>query len=109
MQPYFLLQGHYDLATPDGYIKEIKRVTPQFAEAVVRIEKILPSFVGFQIDSDQVFFNIKSTLAQLGINGVGKEYYLDPNTASAEIKVELTALGKLAITMLGWLEKGSYI
>ncbi len=68
-----------------------------------------PSFVGFKIDLGRVFFNVKSTLAQLGINGIGQEYALDPKTGSAQVKVQLIAIGELAIAMLEWLQVGSYI
>jgi len=105
----FLSYGHYDLVTPDGCITQIQRLSPTSAEATVLIEKILPTFVGFRIDPKKVFFNVKSTLAQLGVNGIGKEYMLDSKNGRAEVKVELHAFGQLAATMLEWLQVGSYI
>jgi predicted Rossmann-fold nucleotide-binding protein len=104
-----LFSRHYDLVTPDGAIVEIKRVSPNAAEAVVSIEKIAPSFVGYRMDPKRVFFNAKSTLAQLGINGVGHEYELDAKTASARVRVLLTAFGEIGMQMLEFLQVGCYI
>lgn len=108
MQRY-LQSGHYDLVTPDGVIAQLKSVSETEVEAVVRIEKISPVFLGFDLPEECVFFNVKSTLAQLGINGVGREYVLDEKMRMAQVRVELTAFGKLAIEMLKWLQVGSYI
>lgn len=105
----YLRAGHYDLITPDGAITEIKRLTPSSLEVVVCIEKISPVFVGFRIERERVFFNVKSTLAQLGVNGIGKEYELDAKMGSARVKVELNGIGELGIAMLQWLQVGSYI
>lgn len=104
-----LRPGHYDLVTPDGSITEIKRLDANTLEAHVKIEKIAPFFVGFKIDPNRVFFNVKSTLAQLGINGVGKHYVLSSHTGTAEIVLHLTAFGELAVEMLGLLQVGSYV
>jgi predicted Rossmann-fold nucleotide-binding protein len=105
----YLHPGHYDLVTPDGVITHMQRLNPTVLEVLVSIQGILPSFVGFRIDADRIFFNVKSTLAQLGINGLGKEYSLDPKTGSAQVKVRLTAYGKVAAAMLEWLQVGSYV
>ncbi|HXF28933.1 MAG TPA: hypothetical protein VN457_03720, partial [Chlamydiales bacterium] len=61
----------HDLATPDGTIVEIVHIDERTAMAQVLIEEINRNFVGFEIDHQHVFFNIKSTLAQLGVNGLG--------------------------------------
>ena len=65
--------------------------------------------MGYQIDSSQVYFNIKSSLAQLGINGVGVQYSFDPKSHTAEVKVILTAIGSVAKTMLDYIQVGAYI
>src|SRR5690242_1830146 len=101
------LPGHYDLVTPDGVITHTNRLNANTLEVLVSIQGIKSWFVGFRIDADRVFFNVKSTLAQLGINGVGKEYALDPKTGSAQIKVHLMAYGQIAVAMLEWLQVGS--
>lgn len=105
----FLESTHYDLITPDGIITEIQPVSETEAYATVFIEKISPLFVGFQIDPQLVYFNIKSSLAQVGVDGRGQEYLLDPNRHSAEIKVRLLAQGAIGKLMLKLLTPGAII
>ncbi len=105
----FLYPGHYDLITPDGIITKYTLLSNKTAEATVLIENISKAFVGYRIDKELVFFNIKSSLAQLGINGVGTEYLVDSEKNRAEVKVHLTAIGELASIMLGMLKVGASI
>lgn len=106
---HFLDLEHYDLATPDGYIQQIKSLTTTLSEAVIVIENISPRFVGYQIDSHLIFFNIKSTLAQLGVDGRKISFDLDKERRRAEVKIEIVALGKVAIEMLKLLQPGAYL
>jgi len=92
----YLISDRYDLVTPDGQITSISRVNDELYEATVSIKNISPAFVGFKIDRQLIFFNLKSTLAQLGVNGIHKEFYLDSINRTAEVKVELHAIGHLA-------------
>lgn len=101
--------GHYDLVSPDGMIEQLTPIDPFNAEAIVAIEDISPMFKGFQIPLSLVFFNIKSTLAQLGLEGMGIEYMLEPRSFSARVKVRLKAIGPYAKQLLALLEPGSYI
>lgn len=105
----FLEAKHLDLVTPDGIITNLTRIDEKNAEATVFINQISPIFVGFQIDPNRVFFNIKSTLAQLGINGIGMEYVLDAKNGCAEAKVHLSAIGSIGIEMLKYIEVGANI
>lgn len=105
----FLDLYQYDLATPDGSITDITFINEKKAEAIVFIQNISPKFVGFQIDLSSIFFNIKSTLAQLGIDGTGLSYELDLKNLCAQAKVSLDAYGPLAIEMLKLLQVGSII
>ena len=105
----YLDPAHFDLVTPDGTITNLTRIDDKTAEAVVFIEKISPVFVGFKNFAGNIFFNMKSTLAQLGLNGVGLEYELDPKNHCAQIKVRINALGKIAIEMLRLLPVGAVI
>lgn len=105
----FLDPHQYDLATPDGSITDIVHVNERTAQATVFIQNISPKFVGFQIDIQSVFFNIKSTLAQLGINGVGQAYELNLKNRCAQIQVRLDALGSIAMEMLKLLQVGASI
>jgi predicted Rossmann-fold nucleotide-binding protein len=105
----FLDSHQYDLATPDGSITDLKPVNERTAQATVFIQNISTKFVGFQIDVQSIFFNIKSTLAQLGINGIGEAYELDLKNQCAQVQVRLEALGPIAIEMLKLLQVGSSI
>lgn len=105
----YLHPGHYDLVTPDGRITKWNKIDNTTAIAVVFIENISPAFVGFQIDPQNVFFNLKSVLAQLGIDATGEEYFLDPRKHCAEVQVTVRAYGSLAQQMLSLLGQGVYL
>jgi predicted Rossmann-fold nucleotide-binding protein len=105
----FLDLYQYDLATPDGSITDLTHVNERTAKATVFIQNISTKFVGFHIDVHSVFFNIKSTLAQVGINGIGEAYELDLKNQCAQVQVRLEALGYIAIEMLKLLQVGSSI
>jgi len=101
--------NQYDLASPDGTITNIKRIDERNAEAIVFIENISPRFVGFQIDIERIFFNIKSTIAQIGLDGIGVEYELDAKRHCAQVKVHLHCLGALAVELLNHIQVGAAI
>lgn len=103
----YLSLGPYDLTTEDGYIETITFESPTKAQARVKIDSLLPIFVGFQIDHSQIFFNGKSVLAQLGVETRTKEIFLDKSCAFVDL--ELTAKGNLAQKMLELLCPGAYI
>jgi hypothetical protein len=69
----YLTPQHYDLVTPDGFITELHTIDRRRKLAHIQIDQIFPFFVGYGIDPHLVFFNMKSTLAQLGLNGIGRE------------------------------------
>lgn len=106
---YDLQSGQHDLVSPDGKISRIESIDPSTAICEVIIENISDHFVGFFLPSDQVVFNFKSVLAQLGLNGIAREIVLDKKSLRAHAKVELTAIGALAREMLTLLKEGSYI
>jgi predicted Rossmann-fold nucleotide-binding protein len=109
MTESYLTQSHFDLVTPDGKIIDLHTVDEHRKMATVLIEHISPAFIGYELDPHQIFFNVKSVLAQLGINGIGKAYEWDPKNNSARVSVELFAIGDLAHSMLNLLPKGAYI
>jgi len=100
---------HHDLVTPDGKIVSAHSLNESETEVEVLIEGIHPTFVGFEIDHSLITFNIKSTLAQIGLNGIGTEFRLDPIARTARVKVKLHAIGPIAREMLTLLMVGSYI
>lgn len=105
----YLDLGHYDLITPDGTITDITFLSDKEAEAIVFIKNISPRFVGFQIDPQYICFNIKSTLAQLGVDGIGLAFELDAKNQCAQVKVRLNAIGPIAVAMLKLLQVGAAI
>lgn len=105
----YLDPQHFDLVTPDGSITSLTHLGEASAEATVFIENISTLFVGFQIDPSSIFFNIKSTLAQLGIDGIGQSYHLDLKNQCAEVSVRLNAYGKIGRELLHQIKVGSYI
>lgn len=109
MSDDFYYFKNYDLVTPDGIITSLSLESEVSAEAIVFIEGISPNFKGFEIEPSLVFFNIKSTLAQLGIDGFGIEYELDKKNLCAQVKVQLKAIGDVAIQMLKQLTAGAAI
>lgn len=106
---HYLNLGSYDLVTPDGSITNLKRIDDKTSEAIVFIEKISPAFVGFSIPQEHVMFNIKSTLAQIGVDGIGIELELDKQKLCAQVKVLLKGIGSVGREMLPLLTVGTYI
>lgn len=100
---------YYDLVTPDGSITSLTRLSDTEAEAIVFIEQIPNKFVGFQIEPELLFFNIKSTLAQVGLEGIGLAIQLDQKNHCAEVKVQLKAIGGIAVELLKLIQVGAYI
>lgn len=100
---------HFDLVTPDGKIIELEKTNECTLNVVVLIENIHPSFVGFDIDPSSTIFNLKSALAQIGINGVGLHFELDKAKGQARVNVRLEAIGPIAREMLTHLQIGAYI
>src|SRR5690242_17327344 len=106
---HYFRSGHYDLVSPDGQIISLRKINETVLEAVVRIQNISPFFVGYDIPHESVFFNLKSTLAQIGVNGIAQEIFLDPRKKAAEVRVRIEAIGSLAKKMLPLLDTGQYI
>ncbi len=99
----------HDLVTPDGTLDEYRKIDKANAEGIVAIDEIGANFKGFEIDSALVFFNIKSALAQLGVDGKGVEYDLNKNESSARIKVHFTAHGPVGEKLLTLMPLGAYV
>lgn len=100
---------HFDLVTPDGKIIELEKIDERTLHAIVLMENIQPSFVGFDIDPSLTTFNLKSVLAQIGINAIGLEYDLDKEKRQALVKVKLESIGPIAREMLSFIHVGAYI
>ncbi|GAB4188454.1 MAG: LOG family protein [Simkaniaceae bacterium] len=99
----------FDLVTPDGYIQHIHKKTTKEMEATVLIENISRNFVGYQIDRSKIFFNLKSTLAQVGIDSESLELELSYKFKRAQVKILLQAIDPLGETLLEHMEEGAFI
>lgn len=100
---------HYDLVTPDGTIESIAKIDETTFDVIVFIEKISSIFVGFVIDPQAVFFNLKSALAQLELNSTLKELELNPKNFTAKVRIHLQAIGPVGKEMIKIISVGSYI
>lgn len=105
----YLLAHHYDLVTPDGLVTKMDRPSLELLNVEIQIQNISPAFVGFRIDPVHITFNLKSTLAQLGLNAVLQEIELQEKNAFATVKAQLQAYGKIAIALFDFIQQGSYI
>src|SRR5690242_6578029 len=100
----YLTSAHFDLITPDRKI-----VTLQENKAVVLIEGISPAFVVFDIDKSRIFFNLKSSLAQLGVDASLTGLSFNRSAGKAEAALTLFAICDLGKKMLSYLRPGMYI
>lgn len=98
-----------DLVTPDGWITNLTKIDDKTLAVSLLIENISPQFVGYQIEPDHVLFNIKSTLAQLGVDGKKIELQFDKAKGCAEVKIHLISIGPIAQEMLKYIHVGAYI
>ncbi len=105
----YLDPTQFDLITPDGMITRLDPVDERCAQATVFIEGIAPTFIGFEIEPELVFFNVKSQLAQIGLDAVGHGFQLDKKTCCAEAHVTIHAYGRLAREMLKFIQVGACI
>eukprot|EP01063_Lacrimia_lanifica_P026637 TRINITY_DN361_c0_g1_i1.p1 TRINITY_DN361_c0_g1~~TRINITY_DN361_c0_g1_i1.p1 ORF type:complete len:786 (+),score=283.10 TRINITY_DN361_c0_g1_i1:278-2359(+) len=76
----------------------------------VLIKDISPRFAGWNASAEyHTYFNMRSTLAQLGVNGAGRDIVFDEEARSCALTVELTALSPLGVLMLDEIKVNSRI
>ncbi len=97
---------HHDLVTPDGVLRDLKRISPERVEATIHIKNIHPSFVGYDLDPSQILFNQKSAIAQLGVHTKALSYELSPRFQRATAKVEILGLNTVGTFFLSQLQEG---
>lgn len=100
---------HPDLVTPDGKIVTLQRGFQKPLTSTVLIEKISPCFLGFSLSQNEIFFNLKSTFAQLGVQTETKKINLSPVFHTAEIELEFLALSPTGTMLLECLEIGTFV
>ncbi len=99
----------YDLVTPDGRISRILKREDASLECVVEIENISSNFKGFEIDLSLVQFNIKSTFAQLGVDGLALSIELSPQWSKASIHLQLKAFTLIGQEFLRAIQVGVHV
>ncbi len=107
--PENFFSSTFDLVTPDGYVENIVKKSESEVETVVLIEGISRNFVGFEIDYSKIFFNLKSTLAQIGVESATIELELSYKFKQARVKVHLQGIDEIGCLLLKYLEPGAYI
>lgn len=105
----YLKFAHYDLVTPDGKIETIDFHADGSASCLIHIEHISPLFVGYHLDDAHIYFNLKSTLAQLGLHSEKQSCFLDKKQSVAKCRIQLFAFGPVAQKMLSVLTPGAFI
>nr|NGX34773.1 hypothetical protein [Candidatus Anoxychlamydiales bacterium] len=105
----YLISTHFDLITDDGFIVDIKKIDEKKVVATIKIQNISDAFLGFVAKEEYILFNLKSTLAQLGIDAIKKGIVLNKSKKTAEVLVEIIAYTPLAQKMLCLLSKDNYI
>ncbi len=100
---------NYDLITPDGKITALQRVENGDLLIKITIENIDPSFIGFHLEPQQIIFNLKSTLAQIGIEALTSEIFLDPKRRVGFVNLRLISLHSIGKSLLELLCEGAYI
>jgi predicted Rossmann-fold nucleotide-binding protein len=99
----------YDLVSPDGWITQLERVNERELKATVSIEAIPSRFIGFQIPQECVLFNLKSTLAQVGVESIKEGLELNKEKRTAQVYIKLISLGPVGREMLNYIQLGAYI
>ena len=105
----YLFPAHYDLVSPDGLVTCINNLDAHKSEAEVYIQGISPAFIGFHLEKQHLSFNLKSTLAQLGLHATLKELELNAVEQTAQARVKLQAYGRIAQALLGHIQCNAYI
>ncbi|MCB1148568.1 MAG: hypothetical protein KDK48_00245 [Chlamydiia bacterium] len=106
---HLLETNQHDLVTPDGILTHFELLGETSATGIVQIAEIPPSFRGFEIDKRLVFFNLKSALAQLGIDASTDDLELNRTACSARVKVTFSAYGKIARALLKIMPIGAFV
>ncbi len=105
----YLSSSPYDLVTPDGAIETIEFIDSTTAIAAVIFHNVSSCFKGFEIDADQIRFNLKSVLAQLGVNAECRKILFNAPKNSIEADIEFEAYGELGMEALRILSPGIFV
>jgi len=99
----------FDLVTPDGKITSLEKISEKAMRARVFIEGINPAFVGYNIDKEFLYFNLKSVLAQVGINALCEQIELNKIANTACVDICLEGIGAIGRELLSIIPIGAYV
>lgn len=100
----------HDAVTPDGYLcSPLKPVLPGVYEGELEIQNIPDYFLGFHLPSHCLQLNLKSSLAQLGIDATLVECELSREHLRARLRVHFTSHDPIATVALSELKIGNFL
>ncbi len=90
----YLRSPYHDLISPDGKITHIDKGESKCI-ATVEFQDIGPNFLGFTLPENHIEFNLKSVLAQLGIESHLLDLELDAKYLKCTALVKLFSINAL--------------
>lgn len=101
---------NHDAISPDGYLTSpLRMVSSNTYEGEIEILNIPEYFLGFRLPTQCLQLNLKSSLAQLGVDAEAKEIELSKARRRARISLNLSSHDPIASVMLTLLSPGDYI
>lgn len=104
-----LFHKQHEAISPDGYLTSLHMVSPHMYKGELEILNIPEYFLGFRLPQDCLHLNLKSSLAQLGVDAKMHEIFLDKKERRAQLSLSLYSCDPIATNMLALLSPGSYI
>lgn len=105
----FFHQNH-DAVSPDAYLcSYLKEVSPQTYEAELEIQNIPDHFLGFSIPSECLRLNIKSSIAQLGVDARMLSCELSSSRKRARLHVQFISCDPVAQALLQQIQPGCFL
>ncbi|WP_194844278.1 hypothetical protein [Candidatus Clavichlamydia salmonicola] len=104
-----LSQKDHSMITEDGLIIHISKETSLQIDTQVFFNYISPTFLGHTLPKNLLSFNLKSVLAQLGIEAICNEITFNKEELSAIAEVSFIAFGMPGIAILKQLGLGSLV
>lgn len=101
---------HHDLTSPDGYLcSPLHGIGPNTYESEMEILNIPSYFLGFHIPKERIQINIKSSLAQLGVDATLIDLDLDFQKRRARALIHFTSHDPVATAMIELLKPGHFV
>ncbi|KAJ9455578.1 hypothetical protein DIPPA_33965 [Diplonema papillatum] len=104
----FHIGDEHDLTTHDGKITEYSRADRHAAVFTLVVSGVSSAFAGFR-SGNTCQFNLKSSIAQLGVDARDCKVTLDAAIGEASVSGHLIAVSSLGVLLLDFLGVGAYI